>query len=274
MSPLGRRTLMIGMALSLALAMAPHAGVHAAETGHGGAAGGHGATPSGGAAPMLMLSTEPATVEAGKPARLNLMLHGPTGAMISKFDTVHEKKLHLIIVRDGLDRFAHIHPEVGRSGITATFTFPTPGRYLLYADFKPTGAGQSVAMAELSVAGEAPPKPPLVPDAPGRVAGDGLTADIAISGAVVGRTARIAFALTDASGTRVTDLQPYLGAMGHLVIVSADGTRYLHSHPLDRRPAGEVAFETDFPAAGLYKGWGQFQRAGRVLTVPFVAEVR
>jgi hypothetical protein len=34
-----------------------------------------------------------------------------------------------------------------------------------------------------------------------------------------------------------------------------------------------VEFRTWFPRTGLYKAWAQFQRGGRVLTVPFVVEV-
>src|SRR5258708_4450323 len=83
---------------------------------HGGHAGGH-------AESMLMVRTEPADVKPGEPVKLSLMIHDAAGAMVKDFETVHEKKLHLIIVRDGLDRFAHIHPEIDPPGnITATFT--------------------------------------------------------------------------------------------------------------------------------------------------------
>jgi hypothetical protein len=34
-----------------------------------------------------------------------------------------------------------------------------------------------------------------------------------------------------------------------------------------------VRFQCQFPAGGTYKAWAQFQRAGRVLTVPFTFEV-
>ncbi len=270
----GMRDWIVVAGLGILLALAPGAGgAHAAESGHG--AGGHAAPGGGEAAPMLMVSTAPAGLKPGQPVRLDLMIHEPSGAVVTRFDTVHEKMLHLIIVRDGLDRFAHIHPDVGPSGsITATFTFPTAGRYLLYADYQPTGGGPSVAMAELTVPGDPPPKPALVPDAPGRVAGDGLVADIGVANAAAGRTATITFALSDAAGKPVADLQPYLGAMGHLVVLGADGTPYVHSHPLEGwSPGAAVAFETHFPAPGLYKGWGQFRRRDTVLTVPFVVRV-
>lgn len=235
----------------------------------------HGGRAGGQVESMLLVRTEPVRVKAGEPAKLNLMIHDATGAMIQDFETVHEKKLHLVIVRDGLDRFAHIHPEIDQDGnITATFTFPTAGKYRLYADHKPTGKDPTVAIAEVNVAGTPPARPELVPDTPGRVKGDELGADITMEKAQAGETARIAFALFDAAGKPVADLQPYLGAMGHLVVLSADGKQYVHSHPLEvKSSGGTVAFEAHFPHPGIYKGWGQFRRYDTVHDVPFVVKI-
>ena len=63
--------------------------------------------------------------------------------------------------------------------------------------------------------------------------------------------------------------------MGHLVILSADGKQFVHAHPEDDAPkSNKVKFGAHFPSAGIYKGWGQFQRAGVVHTIPFVVEVK
>ena len=99
----------------------------------------------------------------------------------------------------------------------------------------------------MEVAGTPPPRPELVPNTPGRVEAGGLAADIALVGAKAGRAARISFTLFDAAGRPVTDLQPYLGAMGHLVVLSADGEEYVHSHPLEGKSSrGAVEFESTF----------------------------
>ncbi len=70
----------------------------------------------------------------------------------------------------------------------------------------------------------------------------------------------IRFEISDPAGTPVTDLQTYMGAMGHLVVLSQDGKQYVHAHPADDKKAmsNVVAFNAHFPQAGLYKGWGQF----------------
>jgi hypothetical protein len=225
---------------------------------------------------MLMVQTDPASVVAGKPATLKLMIHDAGGMVVKDFDVVHEEKVHLIIVRDGLDQFAHLHPVVdGAGNLTATFIFPTGGTYRLYADHQPAGGKQTTAMAELKVAGEAPPAPPLVPDVPGRVKGDGLDAQVAIDNAKAGGPATVRFELTDAAGQPVTGLQPYMGAMGHLVVLSSDGKQYVHAHPVEGRSVSGnvVTFQAHFTKAGLYKGWGQFRWKDQVRVVPFVVKV-
>ena len=50
-------------------------------------------------------------------------------------------------------------------------------------------------------------------------------------------------------GEPVTDLQPYLGAYGHLVSLRDGDLGYLHVHPDDDTgPGPEISFGTEFPA--------------------------
>ena len=113
-----------------------HAG-HAAHAGHGS---------------ELMVVTKPAAPIAGAPTTLELMIHGADGSVIRDFDVVHEQKVHLIIVRDELDAFSHVHPAVNPDGnMNVDYTFPTAGHYRLYADHKPTNGAPTVATAELEV---------------------------------------------------------------------------------------------------------------------------
>jgi uncharacterized membrane protein len=85
-----------------------------------------------------------------------------------------------------------------------------------------------------------------------------------------GLESTLLFRLSDAQGKPLTDLAPYIGAMGHCVVVSEDSATYLHSHPEqlmtpapDERGGPVVAFHTLFPKPGVYRVWGQFRRPGR-----------
>ncbi len=207
---------------------------------------------------------------------LKLMIHGADGETVKSFEIVHDQKIHLIIVRHGLDQFAHIHPEVDAAGnATVTYTFPTGGNYWLYADHKPTGKEQVTAMVQAKVAGDAPAIPVLTPNVPGEIPGDGLRAKVAVEGVGGGGEATITFDLSDPAGKSVEDLQPYMGAMGHLVVLSSDGKEYVHAHPAEAKPgtSSRVAFQAHIMKPGLYKGWGQFRWKDTVRVVPFVFKV-
>lgn len=221
----------------------------------------------------LTVVTEPTTPVPNAETALRLEIMDASGARVKDFATLHDKLVHLIVVRDGLDYFAHLHPDVAPDGLISTsYSFPAAGRYRLYADYQPQDGQATTATAMLTVAGDAPAAPSLKPNVPGRVSGDGLVADVAVTGEGLQRT--LTFRLKDEAGMPVTDLQPYLGAMGHLVIIRAETGEYIHAHPsTDRKAEGEVAFEAHFTGPGLYKAWGQFQRDGSVLTIPGVIEV-
>src|SRR4029453_12462949 len=87
-----------------------------------------------------------------------------------------------------------------------------------------------------------------------------------------GTECTLAFTLTR-GGKPVTDLEPFLGAAGHLVMISQDHGAYVHSHPLVSGTGPRIEFKATFVRTGLYRAWGQFQRHGRVLTAPFVVGV-
>jgi hypothetical protein len=237
--------------------------------------GHHAEHDTGHEAAMLMVQTEPAAPSAGKPVALKLMIHQADGTVVREFDTVHEKLVHLIMVRDGLDEFAHLHPAVDDQGnLNITHTFPKAGKYRLFADYKPKDKGASIARAQVEVSGEPSPPAALTVNAPGNVTADGLVAQIELQNGKAGQETGVRFRLSSEAGQPIDDLQPYLGARGHLVVISADGSQYVHAHPMDTpAAANEVVFMSHFPAAGMYKGWGQFQVAEQVRTVPFVVQI-
>ena len=84
------------------------------------------------------------------------------------------------------------------------------------------------------------------------------------------------YALTDASNTPVKDLETYLGALGHAVVLREGTLDFIHAHPVEdaaKPQNGKVNFMVYFPEAGKYKVFTQFQRAGKVITIEFVVTV-
>jgi hypothetical protein len=216
-------------------------------------------------------SAEP--LRAGTPASLTFRIRDPAGFDVRHFQIVHERPLHLMIVSQDLARFDHVHPELEPDGsFRLGHVFPEGGHYFLFSDFTPDSVGMQVVPVEMVVAGDEPAPRPLVvdDDQPHRVSGCDVT--ISHSPLVPGETCAMTFSLRR-HGRPVTDLEPFLGAGGHLVLISQDRASYRHSHPLETRPGPSVTFQVRFERTGIYKGWAQFQRHGRVLTVPFVVGV-
>ncbi len=151
--PMKRFAVLIGVALFVGCSAAnePEAGK---KDPHG--AGQHGDHAGGASGAMLMVQTIPKALKAGEAGSLNLMVHDADGTMVREFDVNHDKLANLIIVRDGLDEFAHIHPEVdGQGNMTATHAFPKAGKYRLFVDYKPKGKSAATATAVVEVIGEA-----------------------------------------------------------------------------------------------------------------------
>ncbi len=220
------------------------------------------------------------TLEPGVATTLTFAIADPSGAPVTKLEVVHEKLVHLLIVSEDLSWFAHEHPERRENGtFELRMTFPAPGRYTLFHDFTPPRVGMQVVPVELTVEGSAPPAVPLVTDDRQAKTVDGVTARLTPDGPLVaGRNLALTVSLAREGGAPITDLEPFLGAMGHLIIVSADRERFVHSHPVEHRHrpperGPDVRFHCRFPAGGTYKAWAQFQHEGRVLTVPFTMEV-
>jgi hypothetical protein len=213
---------------------------------------------------------------AGGRTTISIQVLDEKGKPVTAFDEAHEKLMHLIVVSDDLSSFEHIHPTYQKDGrFDIAFTFPVGGGYRLYADYKPKGSEATSKSSQVTLAGTAPALQPIVPDGNLTRSVPGVSASLSHDPLVAGKPVSLTFRLHDASTNKpITDLQSYLGAVGHVVIISRDGEEYLHVHPLDERSKGpDAIFQTTFPKSGVYKMWGQFKRGGQLFVVPFVVNV-
>jgi Cu+-exporting ATPase len=230
-------------------------------------------------------------ITPGTPVTLTLQVRdATTGAPVNDLVRTHQKWAHLIITRDDLSTFSHLHlePTTTPGMLSVTTTFPTAGTYTAHVEFRRRGQMQDILASDaIDVAG---PGHDRRADAPGRevreVTVDGIR--VRLDGtAVAGKRNDLHFRFTDArTGQPINGLRPYLAAAGHAVIIKTDGTGFQHRHAETTDAQGRPKFavpgstfgpELDLHAhldtPGTYLVWAQFQLPNdHVITAPFVVK--
>jgi heavy metal-binding protein len=207
--------------------------------------------------------------------RVRLAVKNPgTGATVRRFDTVHDRPMHLFVVGDGLNYFVHDHPVQQADGVfMLDVPLPRPGPYMAIAEFLPTG-GTPQTFQQLFTTGDPFTRPPTIPEDAAPKTQDGLRVSVNASALKSGGAGTLAFEIADAaSAAPIADLEPYLGASAHLLIVPVDLTEAIHAHPAEGGHGPVLSFTPTLPRPGRYKMWLQVQRAGRVTTAAFVVDV-
>ncbi|AVH68193.1 hypothetical protein [Nostoc sp. 'Peltigera membranacea cyanobiont' N6] len=197
------------------------------------------------------------------------------GKEIAKFDIFQEKLMHLILVSDDLQFFSHLHPTYKENGqFEVAARFPQAGGYTFFSDYKPAGQAEQVSVLKTQVTGNSIASPEI--DLNRNKKFNNTKVNLAVSEPTVkvGKEVTIMFKLEDTFNNQpLTDLQPYLGERGHLVILRQStllkAEDYIHAHALKDAPVGQVHFMASFPQPGKYKLWGQFNRNGKIVTADF-----
>jgi hypothetical protein len=195
------------------------------------------------------------------------------GAPVSSFAEIHEKQVHLIVVRRDLTGYWHLHPTADADAVwTVLLPALEAGDYRVFADFSPADLGESFTVsADLVVDGEGAARELPAPLARFEIE----DYEVELTGALVpGQPSRLDFSVRR-GGRPVTDLQPYLGAYGHLVAVRAGDLAYAHVHPEGSPgdgvtvPGPDIAFHAHVADAGTYRLFLDFQHDDTVRTAEF-----
>lgn len=251
---------------------------------------------------QISLTTVPNLIKPGVPFLAKLKVTDEKGLPIQQFDVMHEKLLHLIIVSRDLSYFDHLHPTLVGNTFSIKMNVPKAGDYRMYADFVPKGGPHTIGKLDFRSEGTSAPEL-LKPDTSFTKVFDSIEVTLTPTTFKAGESVVLNFTLKDAkTKTPIKTLQPYLGAMGHCVIIDQSCTEYLHSHPLENEASHklykgmetnnvhdehhhrhvpekgfggpEVNFHTQFSKPGIYKAWGQFNYQGKIIAADFTFEVK
>jgi len=212
---------------------------------------------------------------AGPAAPVAFRILGPDGSPVTAFQESHDEDLHLIAVRRDLTGFQHVHPDLADDGTWTTSLALTPGTWRVFADFVPAADGENRTLgADLAVPGGYSPAP--LPTESRTAEVDGYT--VTLDGDLAAGEESALTLTVSRDGQPVTDLQPYLAAYGHLVVLRDGDLAYLHVHPAGEpgdgstEPGPDVTFFSTAPSAGSYRLFLDFKHGDAVHTAAFTVE--
>jgi hypothetical protein len=240
--------------------------------------------------------------------------------LLDKIIPDHGHLMHLFLIGlPNLDRFYHLHPD--RTAVD-TFAERLPpvaaGNYALFADIV-RESGFPDTMTTRMTLPDVPGNPPQGDDSATTVTSLSNPQGPATAATLTDhsrwewnidpqelqarRPVILRFRIFDKDGKPASDLEPYMGMAGHLVIVKRDLTVFAHVHPSGSMPMAalmllekqknsgssamiampgmheaampaEVTFPYGFPESGDYRLFVQIKRSGQVQTATFDSRVQ
>ncbi|WP_309062499.1 hypothetical protein [Streptomyces sp.] len=238
---------------------------------------GHETVPAGG----LQISENGYTLDlktphvtAGDRTDLRFTVRDDKGRPVTEYRREHDKELHLIVASRDLLTYRHLHPTRATDGTwTAPVELPRAGGYRVFADFTPAKKGARNLTLGADLAASGPYRPQDLPKPAGTARVDGY--EVKLTGSLRPGTASELRLTVSRDGKPVTDLQPYLGAYGHLVALRSGDLAYLHVHPGGEpgdgstEPGPDVSFTATAPSSGSYRLFLDFKHDGVVRTAAF-----
>jgi hypothetical protein len=244
----------------------------------------------------VQVTSNTSSIKPGQTTKITFKVLNDRQEVLKDFTVAHEKLMHFILVRKDLQHFQHLHPDFNQQTgeFSVNVNFPTDGPYRLYPDFTPTPENpQKLPVTltyDVNVGDMSKYRPQAVtPDTGIEKAVGGYTVTHYMPETLKSQT-QFDYSLVVEEPNALVTLEPYLGAMGHGVIIKEGTLDFIHTHAegmdmagMEGMSAGEhaghmpepdtIAFSTNFPEPGTYKIFTQFQAKGKVVTTHYTIKV-
>jgi hypothetical protein len=208
----------------------------------------------------------------------------------------HGKLMHLFLIEESTKQaFAHLHPlALSRDRFRAALPPLPPGRYRLFADVTHESGFAQTLVDRLTIPAAQPSRPPTDPDDSEQVGAPSAAI------AYAGPEKLVANRDTDLRFRVAGNVEPYMGMLGHAVVLADDFSVFVHLHPMGsismatqqkflerdaknqhaaaplhematmQMPATDtISFPFTFPKPGHYRIWVQTRMHGQVVTGVF-----
>ncbi len=244
-------------------------------------------------------------IKPNQPTKVTYTVKNDKGKILKSYEIVHEKIMHFIVIRKDLQYFQHIHPAFNESTgeFSIDIVFPTDGQYRIFPDFTPAKSADNPQLLSVTLYKD------INVGEMGKYKAEDVTIDNQKEKTVGEYKVEFKFPSQDQmkaqneltyslvvhkNGQQVKDLENYLGALGHSVILREGNLDFIHTHPKDMNgeknsniqhgeamqvsgktgnKGPQIDFETSFPEPGIYKIFTQFQHEGNVVTTDYTVQV-
>ena len=206
-------------------------------------------------------------LQPGKEALLKFTINEfQSKRSISDLEIVHDKIMHIVLVRDDLKHFDHIHPQASGQGVfSVPFNFTSSGVYRTWIDFTIEGM-QHIVDFDINVPGniESVEKNLL----------DGLKVNFILPKEIAtAKEAELKFEIFNNNNKPVPITEKFLAANAHLIAIDEALEEFNHNHDENFDKDNKLIFKHTFTKSGKYRLWAQFSVEGKVKTASFDIEV-
>jgi len=216
---------------------------------------------------MYNVEFERGSFSVGNQTELKFIIkNSMTGESVSDLEIMHEKIMHVVLLRRDSKYFDHIHPVQIQEGVfSVPYSFYAPGGYRIWIDFTVDGM-QHIVDFDTKVSGASETAQP------DRV-GD-LNIEMKLPEKIeMDKSIKLDFIITDSSNKPVLITEKFLAASAHMIVVDEGLDEFGHAHDENFDKDNVISFGYSFKMSGLHKLWIQFSVNGKPIIKEFEVEV-
>ena len=194
--------------------------------------------------------------QVGKEVSLTFEIKDLNGNPVSDLEVVHDKIMHVILVRSDLKHFDHIHPEMKEAGtFSVPYIFSASGSYRIWIDFTVDGM-QHIVDFDINVPGSVETKEKDMLQ--------GLHVNmISPTEIISGEEVELIFNVTGANNNPVSITEKFLAATAHLIEIDETLEEFGHNHDESLDNNNIISFKQTFEKSGQHRLWVQFSNNGQ-----------